>query len=112
MPRSFKVLLPARIRTPRSPEGDPGPLLSWAFSSSPEPASRRPGTSFPVPTLLRFLRSLSGRGAARRSRALPDDGTAAPLARKGNSLEVFHPGPVLGFSRVPWRPPGEPDELE
>ena len=31
MPRSFKVLLPARIRTPLSPEGDPGPLLSWAF---------------------------------------------------------------------------------
>jgi hypothetical protein len=112
MPRSFKVLLPARIRTPRSPEGDPGPLLSWAFWSSPEPSSHRPGTSFPVPTLLRFPRPFSVRRTARRSRALPDNGTAVPLARNVNSHEVLHPGPVLGFSRGPWRPPGEPGELE
>jgi len=38
MPRSFKVLLPARIRTPEAPEGGSGPLLSWVF---PFPREKR-----------------------------------------------------------------------
>jgi hypothetical protein len=70
MPRSFKVLLPARIRTPRPPEGGPGPLLSWVFLRLSRASTERPGPSFPDPALVCFLRLFSRRRATRHSRAL------------------------------------------
>jgi hypothetical protein len=112
MPRSFKVLLPARIRTPRPPEGGPGPLLSWVFLRLSRASTERPGPSFPDPALVCFLRLFSRRRAARHSKALRDGRIAFALASQGNSHEVFHQSPVLGFSRGPWRSPGEPDEAE
>jgi len=85
--------------------------LGFSFAS-PESSTNRPGPSFLGPALLCFLRRFSGRSAARHSKALPVDRFACALAGQGNSHEVFHQSPVLGFSRGPWRSPGEPDEAE
>jgi hypothetical protein len=85
MPRSFKVLLPARIRTPRPPEGGPGPLLSWVFLRLSRASTERPGPSFPDPALVCFLRLFSRRRAARHSRALRD-GRIALLSRAKATL--------------------------
>jgi len=106
MPRSFKVLLPAKIRTPWRPKpSGADTLLGFVRLSRACPFRRRPG--FPGLSLLRFLRPLSGRGGARRSKALPNGRGAARLAARDNSLEVLHQNPALGFSREPWCPTDE-----
>jgi hypothetical protein len=106
MPRSFKVLLPAEIRTPERPKpSGADTLLGFVRLSRACPFRRRPG--FPGLSLLRFLRPLSGREGARRSRALSNGRGAAGLATRDNSLEVLHQNPALGFSREPWCPTDE-----
>jgi hypothetical protein len=107
MPRSFKVLLPAEIRTPATAEAARSRYSPGLFHPPPEPEPFRRGAGFPDPSLLRSLRPPCGRGGTRRSRALPNGRVAAGLAARDNSLEVLHQIPALGFSREPWRPTDE-----
>jgi hypothetical protein len=51
MPRGFKVLLPARVRTPGIPEDAGEPILSWGFRTSHE------GSPFTAEPVARFLPS-------------------------------------------------------
>ena len=69
MPRDFRALLTAEIRTRRQPKPAPGPILSWAFCrlSRAFPSCRR--TSFLVPSLMRFAHPIYGRSDDRRFRA-------------------------------------------
>jgi hypothetical protein len=71
MPRSFKVLLPARIRTPSRPGGRSEADTLMGFFVSPGLFPRVVASGFPDPSLLRPGEPSPRRWIERRYRALP-----------------------------------------
>jgi hypothetical protein len=81
MPRSFRALLPTKVRTCLGPRPVQADALMGVLCLS-RAISVQGGPGFPGPSLLRFVRTTSGRPCGRRSRELTmhvQTGASRPL---------------------------------
>jgi hypothetical protein len=105
MPRGFKVLLPARIRTPFRPGGrsEADTLLGFSHRTG---GLRTPWIRFPGAFPRATVRPLSKRRNERRCRALPSGRMSLPPRGEGQpDRGMVTLDPALGFSREPWLQP-------